>query len=101
MFKEPYLLAIGCLYCTTHYILFKTQMNSLFNNTAFTLRRFVGVVASDALSAAEAEPLFVRLVAIKDGAPSVRNPSALSHTPYSNVDASRRFDFQEMRVHRR
>ena len=56
---SPYLLVMGCQYCTTRHITFKTQKNSPFvtNCAAFTLR-FVGVVTSDAPSAAEAEPLF-------------------------------------------
>ena len=49
------------LYNTLHFIQDPEEL-AIRNNAAFTLRRFVGVVASDGPSAAEAEPLFVRTV---------------------------------------
>ncbi|KAF8131836.1 hypothetical protein EV363DRAFT_1583521 [Boletus edulis] len=61
------------LYNALHFV---QEELAIRNDAAITLRRFVGVVASDRPSAAEAEPLFVRTVfpALKNALRSKAEP---------------------------
>ncbi|KAF9222298.1 hypothetical protein BS17DRAFT_735750 [Gyrodon lividus] len=52
---------IPILYNALHFVQDPEEL-AIRNNAAFTLRRFVGVVASDSASTAEAEPLLMRTV---------------------------------------
>jgi U3 small nucleolar RNA-associated protein 20 len=89
------------LYNALHFIQDPEEL-AIRNNAAFTLRRFVGVVASDAPSAAEAEPLFVRTVfpALKNALRSqteLVRAEALGVIAHAVLKCERIASLQEMR----
>ncbi|KAF8131840.1 armadillo-type protein [Boletus edulis] len=89
------------LYNALHFVQDPEEL-AVRNNAAFTLRRFVGVVASDGPSAAEAEPLFMRTVlpvlknALRSKAELVR-AEALGVIAHAVIKCERIASLQEMR----
>ncbi|KAG6382181.1 armadillo-type protein [Boletus reticuloceps] len=89
------------LYNALHFVQDPEEL-AVRNNAAFTLRRFVGVVASDGPSAAEAEPLFMRTVlpalknALRSKAELVR-AEALGVIAHAVMKCERIASLQEMR----
>ena len=92
---------LAVLYNALHFIQDPEEL-AIRNNAAFTLRRFVGVVASDTPSAVDAEPIFMRTVlpalknALRAKTELVR-AEALGVIAYAVLKCERIASLQEMR----